>query len=97
MARFTDKYQELKNKYPADVLILVQVERDGEAFFEAYNEDAQTIGDELGFYVVTLNGISITGFPEAQIDKVIAKLIANKHRIALCDEPVLIDMEEDAL
>lgn len=91
MAKFTKQYEELRKQHPVDVLILVRVERDGEDFFEAYNEDAHIIGDELGFYVVTIDDISITGFPEDDIDKVITKIINNGHRIALCDEPVLIN------
>lgn len=94
MERFTEKYQELKKTYPADVLIMALVERDSEEFFEAYNEDAEVIGDELGFYVVTYNGISRTGFPADDFEKVATALIRKNHRIVICEEPALIDMEK---
>lgn len=97
MEKFTKQYLDLRKKYPADVLILVLVERDGEEFFEAYNEDAETIGDELGFYVVTYDDVSRTGFPADDFEKVTTALIRRNHRVVICEEPVLIDEEEQVL
>ena len=80
-------FQSMKEKHP-DTLFLF---RRGD-FYEALNEDAETASKVLGILLTTRNNgegaepTKLAGFPIANLDTFLPKLIKAGHRVAICEE-----------
>lgn len=76
------QYKDLKTKYP-NALLLMQV---GD-FFEAFDDDAQTLSDDADQIVLTrrLDGqnVKMAGMPVHMADKYIEMLVLAGHRVAI--------------
>lgn len=67
-----------------DVLLLF---RKGD-FYEAYEEDAETVADVLGISLTIAPKFKMAGFPYTEIDTYLPKLIRAGYRVAICDGEV---------
>ena len=80
------QYLELKQRYPGTILFF----RLGD-FYETFDEDAELVAAELQ---ITLTSkpmgkdmrVPLAGVPYHSIDGHVAKLVANGHRVAICEQ-----------
>jgi DNA mismatch repair protein MutS len=80
------QYLEIKRRYPG-MILLFQI---GE-FYEAFDEDAQTIARELGIVLTRKwfgkgNAHPLAGVPVRSLESHLAKLINRGYKIAVCDQ-----------
>lgn len=83
---FTQQRAEMKKKHP-EMMILWRV---GD-FYELYDGDAELAGRVLGLTVTTRESkggvlTPMTGFPHQALEGHLRKLIAAKHRVAICEQ-----------
>jgi hypothetical protein len=72
----------LKSQYPGVILLL----RVGD-FYEAFDEDADTIARVLSLALTTRGGQHMAGFPHMQLDRFLAAIVGAGFRVATA-EPV---------
>ena len=82
LARSTamEQYRRFKAKH-ADVILLFEL---GD-FYEAFHDDARTIGKALGLTVTrSTAGTDMAGVPYATLEKYLSRLIAQGFKVAVC-------------
>ena len=77
-----EQHAKLKGQYP-DVLLLLRV---GD-FWEAFDDDADTIARVLSLARTTRGQRRMAGFPHMQLDRFLTALVGAGFRVATC-EPV---------
>ena len=80
------QYLQVKHQYP-DTLLLFRL---GD-FYEAFDEDAKTVARELDIVLTSRpvgkdQRVPLAGVPYHAVDGYIAKLIANGHKVAICEQ-----------
>src|SRR6185503_4420302 len=80
------QYLEIKSRYPG-MILLFQI---GD-FYEAFDEDAQTIARELGIVLTRKwfgkgNAHPLAGVPVRSLESQLAKLINRGYKVAVCDQ-----------
>ncbi|HVG19329.1 MAG TPA: DNA mismatch repair protein MutS [Blastocatellia bacterium] len=80
------QYLEIKRRYPG-MILLYQI---GD-FYEAFDEDAQTIARELGIVLTRKwfgkgNAHPLAGVPVRSLESHLAKLINRGYKVAVCDQ-----------
>ena len=80
------QYLQIKRQYP-DTLLLFRL---GD-FYEAFDEDAKTVARELDIVLTSRpvgkdQRVPLAGVPYHAVDGYIAKLIANGHKVAICEQ-----------
>jgi DNA mismatch repair protein MutS len=80
------QYLEIKRRYPG-MILLFQI---GD-FYEAFDEDAQTIARELGIVLTRKwfgkgNAHPLAGVPVRSLESHLAKLINRGYKVAVCDQ-----------
>jgi len=78
-----DQHAELKQQYPGVILLL----RVGD-FYEAFDDDADTIARVLSLAKTTRADRRMAGFPHMQLDRFLPALVGAGFRVATA-EPVL--------
>lgn len=76
------QYKEMKMRHP-DAILLFRV---GD-FYECFGNDATVVSEALG---TQLSGIgtqlTLTGFPEHQLDTALPKLVRAGKKVAICEQ-----------
>src|SRR5262245_26426913 len=76
------QYREAKERHPG-MLVLFRM---GD-FFELFGDDAVLCSKELGLTLTSRDKqVSMAGFPHHQLEVYLRKLLANGHRVAVCDQ-----------
>lgn len=79
------QYTQIKALHPTTILLF----RLGD-FYEAFDDDADVLGTALDTIVLKRHmgdrTMRVAGVPAVAIDAAIAKLIAAKHAVAVCDQ-----------
>jgi DNA mismatch repair protein MutS len=76
------QYREAKERHPG-MLVLFRM---GD-FFELFGDDAVLCARELGITLTSRDKqIAMAGFPHHQLEGYLRKLLANGHRVAVCDQ-----------
>jgi len=76
------QYREAKERHPG-MLVLFRM---GD-FFELFGDDAVLCSKELGLTLTSRDKqVSMAGFPHHQLEGYLRKLLANGHRVAVCDQ-----------
>jgi DNA mismatch repair protein MutS len=78
-----DQHAKLKSQYPGVILLL----RVGD-FYEAFDDDADTIARVLSLAKTTRADHRMAGFPHMYVDRFLTALVGAGFRVATC-EPVL--------
>lgn len=75
------QWEEAKAKHPEMIVLF----RMGD-FYEAYGDDAKTLGKVLGLTVTSRAELSMSGFPHHQLETYLHKLLREGHRVAICEQ-----------
>ncbi|HEX3034727.1 MAG TPA: DNA mismatch repair protein MutS, partial [Thermodesulfobacteriota bacterium] len=80
------QYLEIKNRYQ-DMIVLFQM---GD-FFEAFDEDAETVSRELGIAFTSKQmgkgvRVPLAGVPVHALDQYVGKLIGKGYKVAICEQ-----------
>lgn len=76
------QYREAKERHPG-MLVLFRM---GD-FFELFGDDAVLCSKELGLTLTSRDKqVAMAGFPHHQLEGYLRKLLANGHRVAVCDQ-----------
>ena len=77
-----EQHARLKGQYPGVILLLHVGD-----FYEAFDEDADTIARVLSLALTTRGGQHMAGFPHMQLDRFLAAIVGAGFRVATA-EPV---------
>ena len=75
------QFEEMKAKHPDSVLLFGV-----DDFYEAYNEDAESVADVLGITLTKKGDTKMAGFPRHSLDNYLPKLVHAGKRVAMCDQ-----------
>jgi superfamily I DNA/RNA helicase len=75
------QWEEAKAKHPEMIVLF----RMGD-FYEAYGDDAKTLGKVLSLTVTNRAELSMSGFPHHQLETYLHKLLREGHRVAICEQ-----------
>lgn len=78
-----DQHARLKSQYPGVILLL----RVGD-FYEAFDDDADTVARVCNLAKTTRGDYRMAGFPHMQLDPLLTALVKAGFRVATC-EPVI--------
>lgn len=78
-----DQYAKLKQQYPGVILLLHVGD-----FYEAFDDDADTIARVLSLVKTTRADYRMAGFPHMQLDRFLAALVGAGFRVATA-EPII--------
>ena len=74
-------YLEAKERHPGMLLLL----RQGD-WYDAYGDDARTLGKALGYAASTWRDANTIGFHANDLESSLRKLLHAGHRVAICDQ-----------
>lgn len=76
-----DQYRQAKALHPGMILLF----RVGD-FYEAFDEDARTVGKAIGLTITSRGEVPMAGFPYHQLEVYLRKLLQCGHRVAICEQ-----------
>ena len=74
-------YLEAQERHPGMLLLL----RQGD-WYDAYGDDARTLGKALGYAASTWRDANTIGFHANDLESSLRKLLHAGHRVAICDQ-----------
>lgn len=74
------QFEAAKEAHPGMVLLW----RRGD-WFEAYRQDAETVSKALGLVLIRGDSLTMTFFHHHTLEKNLPKLLAQGHRVAICE------------